>query len=348
MPRRAAKRRYPRRRVGLHDSLDALPRAARAQLRAATSQTPALASSRSRRRARGPRAGPATRPIGELLARARPARSASTPGTPSVSVPVLSSNTVRAPPSRSIAPPPLTITPTLAARETPATKAIGAARINGHGVATTSTANARTASPLSAHARPAIGSVSGRKRRRSGRPSARRGALGLGLAHESHERRVCAVGGAPGGAQLERVAALEVPLRTAAPAARAPGATRRSGGLVDGGPRADHGRPSARSRRRARRRRRRPRPLDGDLLHPSAAAGARPRSALHSAVSSRRARRPAAASSALPPASISAITAPARYSPSASAPAIASSAMTSTPTSPRRRRARHRRSGARA
>ena len=50
-----------------------------------------------------------------------------------------------------------------------------------------------------------------------------------------------------------------------------------------------------------------------------------------SAVSSRRARRPAVSSSALPPASMRAITAPARYSPRASAPAMASRAMTSTP-----------------
>ena len=55
-----------------------------------------------------------------------------------------------------------------------------------------------------------------------------------------------------------------------------------------------------------------------------------------SAVSSRRARRFADSSSALPPASISATTAPARYSPSASAPAIETSAIASTPTSPRR------------
>ena len=54
-------------------------------------------------------------------------------------------------------------------------------------------------------------------------------------------------------------------------------------------------------------------------------------------VSSRRARRPATSSSAFPPASMSAITASARYSPSASAPAIETSAIASTPTSPWRR-----------
>ena len=80
-----------------------------------------------------------------------------------MSVPVLSSSTVRARPSCSITPPPLTITPPRAAREIPATNAIGAARISGQGVATTKTASARTGSPDSAHASPATSTVSGRK-----------------------------------------------------------------------------------------------------------------------------------------------------------------------------------------
>ena len=86
-----------------------------------------------------------------------------TSGVPTVSVPVLSNSTVRAWPSVSIAPAPLTITPLRAARESPETSAIGAARISGHGVATTTTASARTGSPLSAQARPAVASVTGRK-----------------------------------------------------------------------------------------------------------------------------------------------------------------------------------------
>ena len=45
--------------------------------------------------------------------------------------------------------------PRFAARETPEMRATGAARISGHGVATTSTARARTGSPLSAQAPPA-------------------------------------------------------------------------------------------------------------------------------------------------------------------------------------------------
>ena len=45
----------------------------------------------------------------------------------------------------------------------PATTAIGTARINGHGVATISTASARVGSPLSSQAPPAITSVTGMK-----------------------------------------------------------------------------------------------------------------------------------------------------------------------------------------
>ena len=87
----------------------------------------------------------------------------STSGCPSVRVPVLSSSTVRAPPSRSSAPAPLTITPARAARESPATNAIGAARMSGHGVATTITASPRSESPDTSHASPATASEKGRK-----------------------------------------------------------------------------------------------------------------------------------------------------------------------------------------
>ena len=87
-----------------------------------------------------------------------------TSGVPTVSVPVLSNRTVLACPRVSIAPAPLTITPNRAARESPDTSAIGAARISGHGVATTTTASARTASPLTAQAAPASSSVAGRKK----------------------------------------------------------------------------------------------------------------------------------------------------------------------------------------
>ena len=53
--------------------------------------------------------------------------------------------------------------PRLAAREIPATIAIGAASSSGHGVATTNTESARTGSPLIAHASPATPSVTGMK-----------------------------------------------------------------------------------------------------------------------------------------------------------------------------------------
>ena len=79
-----------------------------------------------------------------------------------MSVPVLSSSTVRAAAEALNAVPPFSTIPSPAQRERPDTIAIGAARISGHGVATTSTATARTNSPHSAHAPPASSSVSGR------------------------------------------------------------------------------------------------------------------------------------------------------------------------------------------
>ncbi len=84
-------------------------------------------------------------------------------GTPAVSVPVLSNSSTFPCASVSSAPPPFTMIPRRAAREMPATTAIGTARISGHGVATTSTASARTASPESSQAAPAIASVTGMK-----------------------------------------------------------------------------------------------------------------------------------------------------------------------------------------
>ena len=86
-------------------------------------------------------------------------------GRPAVSVPVLSNRTTRARASVSSGPPPLTITPRRAAREIPATIAIGAASRSGHGVATTSTASARTGSPERTQAAAAMASVNGTKTR---------------------------------------------------------------------------------------------------------------------------------------------------------------------------------------
>ena len=55
------------------------------------------------------------------------------------------------------------ITPRRAAREIPDTIAIGAASSSGHGVATTSTASARTGLPEIAQATPATASATGTK-----------------------------------------------------------------------------------------------------------------------------------------------------------------------------------------
>ena len=87
----------------------------------------------------------------------------SSSGCPSVSVPVLSSKTVLAPPSRSSAPAPLTMMPARAARESPATNAIGAARMSGQGVATTITASPRVESPDATQAITATASEKGKK-----------------------------------------------------------------------------------------------------------------------------------------------------------------------------------------
>jgi hypothetical protein len=77
-----------------------------------------------------------------------------TDGRPVVRVPVLYSSSVVHRASRSSTAPPLTTTPRRAATDSPDTRATGAARISGHGVATTSTATARSV-PATAHAAPA-------------------------------------------------------------------------------------------------------------------------------------------------------------------------------------------------
>ena len=216
--------------------------------------------------------------------------------------------------------------------------AIGAARISGHGVATTKTASARTGSPETAHA--TTGDDSRRpagRRRRSDRRSGRRAPAPAGLLDQPHERGVGALRRRAQRAQLERRAG------AARPASHLPAAAdrdrQRLAGerrLVDASPRRSRpsrrrGRPRPRGRAHGRRARRPP-PAPRPARSPrrtSAVRGARSTSE----VSSRAARRFARSSSALPPASISATTAPARYSPSASAPAIETSAIASTPTS---------------
>ena len=84
-----------------------------------------------------------------------------TAGWPAVSVPVLSTRSVVHSARRSSTPPFFTTMPQRAAADNPETMATGAARISGHGVATTRTATAR-AGPPTAQAMPATARVSGR------------------------------------------------------------------------------------------------------------------------------------------------------------------------------------------
>ena len=86
-------------------------------------------------------------------------------------------------------------------------RAIGAARMSGHGVATTKTASARTGSPEIAHAMPATDSRDGEEDRgvavrepHEGRP------LLLGLLDQTDECGVGAFCGGPDGADLESTA----------------------------------------------------------------------------------------------------------------------------------------------
>ena len=265
------------------------------------------------------------------------ATTSSTSGVPSVSVPVLSSRTVCASPSCSITPPPLTITPARAARDTPAMNAIGAARISGHGVATTSTATARTGSPLD-DPRGAGDEQRDRQEDRRvavGEPDEGR-LLRLGLANEPDEGRVGALGRRARGAQLEGVG------RVRGAAARRPPRriVRGSGSPVsaDSSTTASSETTTPSTGTTSPARTTTTSPTSSSSTGISSRVSPRRRVATRGArsiraVSSRRARPAATSSSALPPASISAITAPARYSPIASAPAIATSAIASTPTS---------------
>ncbi len=137
------------------------------------SSTTSDGNDRSKPRPRAARTIDAASTCGETWSREAASRSTSSPdnapnastslmvGTPPVSVPVLSNSRTRARLRTSSAAPPLKITPRRAAREIPATMAIGAARISGHGVATTRTDKANTGSPLAIHAAPAIRSVTG-------------------------------------------------------------------------------------------------------------------------------------------------------------------------------------------
>ena len=130
----------------------------------------------------------------------------SSSGSPIVSVPVLSSRTVFAPPRRSSAPAPLTMIPARAALERPATNAMGAARMSGHGVATTMTARPWVEFPEASHAMPA----SDERERQEVRGVAvcepgEVGPVGLGRADEPDDRGVRALGRSGGDPEVEGV-----------------------------------------------------------------------------------------------------------------------------------------------
>ena len=264
----------------------------------------------------------------------------SSSGCPSVSVPVLSSKTVLAPPSRSSAPAPLTMIPARAARESPATNAIGAARMSGQGVATTITASPRVESPDASQAMHRDGEREGQEVRRVAVGEACEvGSIRLGGLDEANDGRVGAVGRRRGDAKVERVAGVgrsgaDAPVRRDRDGQRLSGQR----GLVENGLAADDDAVRGHDLARAHRDDvAGPELVDADLRRPRrstyrcAIRGAR----LTRRRRSRRARPAAHASSAAPPDIIRATIAAARYSPRASAQTIATSAIASTPTSPR-------------
>ena len=144
-----------------------------------------------------------------LVAASSPRRCAPTTmrAWPTVSVPVLSITSERTCASVSIALPPLIRMPRLAARDSPATSATGTARISGQGVATTSTATARTGSPVSPQAAPASATVTARNRQRVavGQPRHRRARM-LRRLHQPDDAGIGALVGAVRGQHVEGVA----------------------------------------------------------------------------------------------------------------------------------------------
>ena len=117
----------------------------------------------------------------------------------------MSSTIVVALPRLSSAAPPRTTTPNRDARDSPATIATGAASSSGHGVATTNTATARCADPLTSHADPATPSASGTNQAADavGQPY-HRCAFRRGLLGQAHDARVGALRRGAGRADLER------------------------------------------------------------------------------------------------------------------------------------------------
>ena len=164
---------------------------------AVTSASPSTCadSGRPRRRVAGARRA-STAPM---------ATTSRTSGVPTVSVPVLSNNTVRARPSASIVPAPFTTTPPCAARERPETSAIGAARISGHGRRHD---HDRQRTDRFAAQRPRGRRDDQRGGQEEPRVAVRhpheRRPLRLCLLDEPHESRVRALGGGPIRAYVER------------------------------------------------------------------------------------------------------------------------------------------------
>ena len=255
------------------------------------------------------------------------------PGRPWVRVPVLSKSITCPAARRSRAPPPLMTTPMCAARDRPDMIAIGAASSSGHGVATTSTATARTGSALSAQAAAARTSVSGTKRT-ANRSAARTNGADEAWACSTRRTSPAYVDSAAAAVATRSIGcpALTTPLRTSSPAIRSAGRdspvradssstaglrSRPSTGTIPPAPTSSWSPGTTSS-------------TGTSTTPPStrrrAVRGARSTSRL----SSRRARADARASSSRPLASITVITAPANGSSTARAPARASTAMTST------------------
>ena len=178
-PSSAARRRTlrdPRRRPAAPSVQLALPTATRWPSTIPRTPCPGTSSTSSgndsvRLRARAARTTAAARTCGDTWSRLAAQRRTSSAvsvgrgddvgdaGRPAVIVPVLSNSRISPAASCSSAAPPFTTTPRRAARDRPDTIATGAARMSGHGVATTSTATARTRSPEIAHAAPASASA---------------------------------------------------------------------------------------------------------------------------------------------------------------------------------------------
>ena len=261
-----------------------------------------------------------------------------TRGWPVVSVPVLSKTTTVAEPICSRGVPPLTTIPRRAARARPETKAIGVARIRGHGVATTRTARAATGEPEIAQPSAATASVMGRNT--TAARSARRAVRGLSASARSTRRTMRAyVDTAAGRTARTSIASPTTlaPLRISSPCSRRTGRGSPVSAASSSTARGLSSVQSTGTISPARIRRASPATTCAagtsatvSPLRRWATAGAR----AASAASSLRARRKARSSSNSPPESISATTRPASSSPSSSAPTIARSAMTSAPSWP--------------